>query len=167
MSLAEELKAKLLSSKNFKVRAVKVKLDGETEETVGVRQVSLFVRQKLVSMAQKADSVEAKAKADAQVVIEAACEPVTGERLFGPADLDTILKEQVGGGWPDDVTRAAVEMMHTPVLDAKCREFKKGADGKPLIEEGKPVLCGGNLTEKYCPRCGCEAPEMIERAKGN
>jgi hypothetical protein len=79
------------------------------------------------------------------------------------------LTAQAGGGWLDEVAVAAVAMMNLPVTDSFCSEPVLGPDGKPTVEDGKPVVCGCKLvpSEKFCPRCGREAPPVLEQVKGS
>ena len=165
----EELKAKALGSKNFKIKVLDVEFQPGVPDRIGIRQVSLFVRQKLHQMAQQANSAKAQAEADAQVVIEACCDPDSGERLLDDSNREMIITSQVGGGWADHVMREAVLFMRRPVVDVICKE-PRIVDGKPALDkEGRPELCGGGIVsgEPFCPRCGVRAPELIAQARGN
>lgn len=165
----EELKARALDSKNFKIKVLDVEFKPGVPDKIGIRQVSLFVRQKLHQMAQQANSAKAQAEADAQVVIEAACDPDSGERLFDDSNRETIITSQVGGGWADHAMREAVQFMRRPVVDARCA-IPKLADGKPVLDKnGKPEVCGGELMPgaPHCPWCMGDAPSTIEQARGS
>lgn len=165
----EELKARALGNKNFKIKVLDVEFQPGVPDKIGIRQVSLFVRQKLHQMAQQANSAKAQAEADAQVVIESACDPDSGERLFEDANRDVIITSQVGGGWADHVMREAVMFMRRPVVDVLCTQ-PRIVNGNPALDAaGKPELCGGSIIsgEPFCPRCGVRAPELIEQARGN
>ena len=168
-----DLKSMLLGSKNFKIKRLRVKVydpDAQTfeEREIGVKQPTLFERAKVGVDATRANNAEDKAKNSAQLVVYAACDPDTGERLFTQHDL-AGLTAQAGGGWVDEVAMAALEMMSVPVLDSFCTEPVLGPDGKPTFEDGKPAKCGGRLvpSEKFCPRCGHEAPPVLEQVKGS
>ena len=170
----EKMKAVLLGSKNYRVKRVTVRVfDTDTgkleEKEVGVRQMTMLERAKISNDSARATSAEDKAKVNARVVLYSACDPDTGERLFEPANLDS-LTAQPGGGWLDEVALAALEIMSLPVVDSFCPEPLMAPDGKPVLDEaGKPAKCGGKLVlhEKFCPRCGHEAPALFDQVKGS
>lgn len=166
-----DLKSMLLGSKNFKIKRVQVEVwDPDTgrleKREVGVKQPTLFERACISRDSTKAISAEDKAKVNAQVVVYAACNPDTGAPLFESANLAELTK-QAGGGWVDQVAMAALEVMALPVTESFCTLPALDAEGRPVLEDGKPAKCGGKLvpTEKYCPRCGHEAPPVLEQVQ--
>lgn len=166
-----DLKSMLLGSRNFKIKRLRVDVwDPDTGKMepreIGVRQPTLFERACISRDSTNAVSPEAKAKVNAQVVIYSACDPDTGAKLFTQHDINDLVA-QSGGGWVDQVAMGALEVMALPVVDSFCAQPAVGPDGAPVLVDGKPAQCGGKLapTEKYCPRCGREAPPVLEQVQ--
>lgn len=166
-----DLKSMLLGSRNFRIKRIEVPVWNEEDRAfatrvLGIRQVTLLQRAEIGTESSRASTADEKARHHAKVVMYAACDPDTGERLFEPANLSELSK-QPAGGWVDQVAAAALEVMSLPVTESFCQEPAIDRDGKPVLEDGKPAKCGGKLDprERYCPRCGREAPSALEQVQ--
>lgn len=166
-----DLKSMLLGSRNFRIKRIEVPVWNEEDrafatKVLGIRQVTLLQRAEISNESTRATTADEKAKSNARVVMYAACDPDTGERLFTPHDLSG-LTAQAGGGWVDQAAMAALEVMALPVTESFCALPAVGPDGTPVLVDGKPAACGGKLvpTERYCPRCGREAPPVLEQVQ--